>query len=75
MEGENKNDTTRYSLDLEEGLHVESKLMTSALCRYLSNIDIFQYVTQYSTYIRQNTLNFIILGLMPMFTPEREAHV
>ena len=41
-------------------LHVESKHKTSASFCYLSNIDIFQLVTHYSTCTRQNMLNFIV---------------
>ena len=37
---------------------------------YLHNIDtcIFQYVTQNSTFTRQNTSYFAILELIPMYT-------
>ena len=41
-------------------LHDESKHRTSASFCYLSNIDIFQYVTQIRTRTRQNTLYFIM---------------
>ena len=54
---------------LDHNLHVESKHRTSAPLFYLSKIDIFQYVTQNSTYKRQKkTLYFIILELIPMYT-------
>ena len=50
---------------------------TQDLCaiRYLSNIDIFQFVTQNSTCTRQNTLYFIILELIPMYTLVSEVHL
>ena len=49
-------------------LHVESKHRTCASLCYLYNIAIFKYVTQNSTFTRQNTLHFIILELIPMCT-------
>ena len=56
-------------------LHVESKHMTCATICYLSNLDIFQHVTQNSTCARQNTLYFTILGLIPMHILVSEVHV
>ena len=49
-------------------LHVESKHTTCASFCYLSNIDIFQYVTQNSSCTRQNTLYFMNLELIPLYT-------
>ena len=49
--------------------------MTSASLCYLYNIDILQYVTQNSTCRRQNTLYFIILELISMYTLVSEVHV
>ena len=49
-------------------LHVKSKHRTCASLCYLNNIAISQYVTQKSTFSRQNTLHFIILERIPMCT-------
>ena len=46
----------------------------ASLC-FLYNIDIFQNVTQNSTFTRQNTLYFIILELIPMYTLSPELHL
>ena len=56
-------------------LHVESKHRTSASFCFLSSIDIFPYVTQYSTCTRQNTLYFIILKLISIHTLVLEFHL
>ena len=58
-------------------LHVGSKHGTCAHLCYLSNIDIFQYmfIKQNSTCARQNTLNFIILEFIPVYTLVSEEHV
>ena len=44
---------------------------------HLYNIAIFQYVTQNTTFTRQNTLNFIILEItcIPMYTLVLEVYV
>ena len=52
-------------------LKTNTGLRTSSFC-YLSNIDISQYVIQYSAWTRQNTLYFIILKLLPL---EVKVHV
>ena len=49
-------------------LHVESKHGIYASLCYLYNIDIFQYVTQNSTFSRQITFYFIIFVLIIMYT-------
>ena len=56
-------------------LYVESKQRTSASFCCLSSIDIFQYVAQNSTCLRQNTLYFIILELITMYTLVSDVHV
>ena len=43
------------------------------LC-YVSNINIFQYVTHNQSCTRHNTLHFIIPELIPMYTLESEVH-
>ena len=48
-------------------LHVESKHRTCASFCYLSNIDIIQWLTQYSTCTRQNTLYLIIPEIIPVY--------
>ena len=47
---------TRPGRVLDRVLHVESKHWTSVSFCYVSNIDIFQYVTHCSSGTRQNTL-------------------
>ena len=55
-------------------LHVERKHMTCATFCYLSNIDIFQNVTQNSACTRQNTLYFIILERVQLYTFVSEVY-
>ena len=40
-----------------------------------NTLRIFQYVTQNSTFTRQNTLSFIILKLLPKYTLISEVYV
>ena len=57
-------------------LHVKSKHRTCVSLCYLCNIlYIFQYVTQKSTFTRQNTLSFIIIALIRMYTKVSGVHV
>ena len=53
-------------------LHVESKHRTCVSLCYLYNI--FQYVTQNGTFTRQNTLSFVILVLIIMYTLVSGVH-
>ena len=45
-------------------LHVERKHKNCASLCYLSNVDIFQYVTQNSTLTRQNELHFCCVNIV-----------
>ena len=55
-------------------LHVESKHRTGASLCSMYNIAVFQYVIQNSTFTRQNTLHFIILEIIPMYTLVSDVH-
>ena len=56
-------------------LHLESKHRTSVSFCYLFILDIFKYVTYYSTCTIQNALYFILLELILMYTLVSEIHV
>ena len=56
-------------------LHVESIHRICASLCYLCNIAIFQYVTQNSTFTRQNTIHFIIFELIPIYALVWVAYV
>ena len=66
---------TRSGRMFDRVLHVESKHRTCASLCYLHNIPIFQYFRLNSTFSRQNTLHFIILELIPIYTLVSEVYV